>query len=584
VTSVSVTSGELREAEARTLAEFGDSPWRWATLAPTVAVRSTTYELTGLARNAVIRTLDVQLTAAPADQTPLAVALVRTTPVRGKLVHVIVDFGTLVTVSGIDVKAGSEGELGVYRVRAWNGTAFAAAFHQTPRISGFSEPSDGDFLPEKLAPAAPSTANRTVFASEVRTEKLQIEVVTSLSTAQLTERLALQLPDAPSGVELVSDAGLRLFTQATTVVRLGAAELTDRDWNAGWQRLVHLAPLLAPLAGDPVAHDALPITLTLSSRVPGVLEIVEAERDVAWLERPALGPDGARDLTFTEEGHASFTLALDAAYRTLIHAKLTAVGKPGPARVLPPLGPTPVPDIDLVVTPELAMACRVPVPGLASLTGVRLALAAGPEGAEVKIVVLEDRGGEPGPAIDGAESRPVTLPAGAAAVTAPWTTFALDGPLDLTEAPAPWIAILVSRGKLAWAMGQYPSAAAAVPVRRGPPPGPWVRLPSMFQRSTGFLDHDGQPLDLTRLGARIRAIGLAPANAPIAPYRIALTASDGPAIGAGDGVAVTPTAKGAELEWTPPGPLAISSHVTVQVVSFAADTLTLRNLDVTLTK
>lgn len=572
-----------REAMGLEVANFEVPSWIRFILPPTTAVRSTTLALPGLARNAVIRTLDVRLTAAPADQTPLAVAQVRTNPGRGNLVNVVIDFGTLVTVSGIDVELGSQDALGVYQVQAWNGSTFAFRFHNTP-LSGVSSPGEGNFGPDKLQPVAPSSRNRTVFENEVRTEKLQIVVVTTLSDNQLVEKLVLHLPDAPSGLELTTDTGLRLFNQVPTVVPLGATELTDNDWNLDWQRVVHLAPLLAPLAGDPVAHDALPITLTLASRVPGVLVLAEAARDVAWLERLPLGPDGARDLTFAEEGLATFPLPLGTPYHAVVHAKLTAVGKPGPARVLPPLGPTPIPDIDLMMTPELVMACRVPVAELASLTGVRLALAAGPEGAEVKIVVLADDNGEPGAAIDGAESVPVTLPPGTTAASAPWTTFALQGPLDLAHTPSPWIAILVSRGKLAWSMGQYASAALAVPVRRGPPLGPWVRLPSMFQRATGFLDRHGQPLDLSRLGARIRAIGLAPANTPIAPFRIAITASDSPALGAAGGVPVTPTAKGAAIEWAPAVTLTNTSQLTVQVVSLVADTVTLRNLDVTLTK
>jgi len=565
------------------LVDFEAPSWLRIILPPTTAVRSTTLALPGLARNAVIRRLDVQLTAAPADQTPLAVAQVRTTPGRGNLVTIVVDFGTLVTVSGIDVKIDSEGDVGVYQVQAWTGSTFAYPFLFTP-LSSVTSPADGNFGPDKLQPVAPSTRNRTVFANEVRTEKLQIVAISTLTGNDLVDKLVLHLPDAPSGLDLTTDAGLRLFNQVATVTSLGTTELNDHDWNQRWQRLVRLAPLLAPLAGDPLVHDALPITLTLASRVPGLLAIEEVARDVAWLERLALGPDSARDLTFAEEGHLSFTLPLDPAYHAVLEAKLTAVGKPGPARVLPPLGPTPIPDIDLVVTPELAMACRVPVAGLASVTGVRLALAAGADGAELKIIVLGDDSGEPGAAVAGASSAPITLPAGGAAAAAPWVTFELDKPLDLARTPSPWIAILVSRGKLAWSMGQYANAAAAVPVRRGPPAGPWIRLPSMFERANSFRDLGGNVLDLTRLGARIRTIGLAPANAPIAPYRLAITANESPRIDPGDGVPVTPTAKGAPIAWTPTAPFAVASHLAVQVVSYVADTLTLRNLDVMLTK
>jgi hypothetical protein len=551
---------------------------------PTTAVRSTTLALTGLARNAVIRSLDVRLKAAPADLTPLGVAQVRTNEIRGNLLGIIVDFGTMVTISGIRVEPGEQGHMGVYRVQAWNGTAFASPFHYTPLIQGFSEPTDGNFLPDKLAPVRPSTANEVVFASEVRTQKLQIVVVSDVSADRVVAKLALHLPDAPSGLELVTDAGLRLFYQAAPVVRVGAQEVSDLAWNVDYERIVHLAPLLAGLAGDPVSHDPLAITLTLSTQAPGVLEIERETSDIQWLERLPLGPDGTRSLSFSEEGQTSFTVSLDATYDAAISAKLQALGKPRPERVLPPLGPTPIPDIDLVLTPELAMACRVPVSGLISLTGVRLALAAGVGGAEVKVIALEDDAGEPGAPIEGAESAPVTLLGGGTAVTAPWMTFPLATPIDLTHTPSPWIAILVARGKLAWSMGQYSDSAAALPVRRGPAAGPWVRLPSMFNRTAGFLDLQGLPLDLTRLGARVRAIGLPSPDAPIAPYRFALTATASPLMGATEGVPVTPTAKGTVVEWAPTSPLPIAGNLTVQVVSYVADALTLLDLDVTLTK
>jgi hypothetical protein len=559
-------------------------PWKQLyLLIQTEAVRSTTLELTGLARNAVIRKLDVELTAKAADLTPLSVAEIRTTPGIGHILNVVVDFGTLVTISGIQTL---DAGVGVYLVRSWNGTSFNATVYQCP-LKNNQYTADASTLPGDLKPASPSDADNAVFASEVKTEKLQIQVLTTLAPDKAAEKLRLQLPDAPSGLDLVTDAGLRLFNQVSPVIRTASQqEVNANGWNQDYKRIVPLAPLLAPLANDPVARDPLPIKLTLSSRVPGVLKIEEVPgRDVAWLERMPLGPDSKRELVFAEEGLAQLDLPIDAAtYKSIESARFIAIGKPGPARVQPPIGPEPNSDLDLVITPSLAMACQLPLDGLAIITGVRLAFAAGPEGAEVKVIALDERDAEPGPPIEGAGASPVTLPPGTTAAAAPWTTFELQAPIDLAQTPRPWIAILVARGRVAWAMGQYGSPGAALAVRRGPPGGPWVKLPSMFQRSTGFLDRAGLPLDLTRLGARVRSIGTAPANAPIAPYRFAITAASALPLGKGAGVAVTPSAKGVAIDFRPSSALAVASGVRVQVVSHVADTLTLRDLDVTLTK
>ncbi len=550
---------------------------------PSTAVRSITLAVGQLARNAVITKLDVKLTAKPADFTPLSVAQVRAIDIKGNLTRVVIDFATLVTISGVTTRAV---DVGIWKAWAWNGSSFGTSpFYQCNVQS--SIPDDGNWLPSNLVPQLPSGGVATIFPSEVRTEKLQLEIVSALSNDAALAQLQLHLPDAPSGLELVTDSGLRLFTQAATVTPAAVTPINDHEWNSAYQRVVHLAPLLAPLAGDPLDRSDLPLTLTFSSRVPGVLKVEEVARDVAWLERLGLGPDGQRELVFEAEGVARFELMLASIYTHARSARFTALGKPGPERVLPPIGPTPIPDLDLMITPALAMVCRVPVAGLETLTGVRLAFAAGEEGAEAKVVALAAGPGsndEPGAAIERAASRPITLPAGGQAVDAPWTTFAFDQPIALKDQPYQWIAILVSRGRLAWSMGQYPSASAAVSVRRGPPGGPWVRLPSMFQNPSGFRDLRGLPLDLRRLGARVRAVGIPPANAPIAPFRFELTAPTAAELTETGGLAVTPTAKGAVLEWTAAEPLPVASSVQVQVVSYAADTLTLRDLDVTLTK
>jgi hypothetical protein len=174
----------------------------------------------------------------------------------------------------------------------------------------------------------------------------------------------------------------------------------------------------------------------------------------------------------------------------------------------------------------------------------------------------------------------VTIAEAASAVSAPWVTFAFDKPIAFTEDERPWIAIQVTRGKVRWALAAATSVTR-VPIRRGPPEGPWVKLPSVFRTAplAGMLD-------LRNLGARLRAVGLAAPDHPIPPFSLAIT---NPGQAAAAQVGVTPTAKGVTVAWPSavslPG-LAIAQPgvLALEVVSHLAGTLTLRELDLTLNK
>jgi hypothetical protein len=245
-----------------------------------------------------------------------------------------------------------------------------------------------------------------------------------------------------------------------------------------------------------------------------------------------------------------------------------------------------------VLSSGIAACARLPAgTGLAKLTGVRLPLAADAGGAEVRVVVLghvavppidgepKDRdvpfgpfhGSEPGTPVKGGQSAPVTVAEAATSQVAPWQTFLFDQPIEIEEGQRPWIAIQVSRGRVRWALGEY-GAAIPVPVRRGAPEGPWVRLPSVFRTMP----------NLQTLGGRIRAIGLAPADHPIPPFRLSIKNFGG---GATAQIPVVPTAKGFGVTWRQATPLPITTRgsLVLEVVSHVAGSLTLRDLDLTLT-
>jgi len=565
---------------------------------PTQAVRSVTLAIAGLSANSVLRKLEVRITSRPADRARLDTTQVRSYPTsdntKPQLVSVAVDFGTMVTVSAVatprpKAPAAHAGQtvVQVYGVKTWNGQTFA------PQRAYFAS---GTFPPTSVgtvAPTPPATAEVVTFAAEVRTEKLLLETITSLTPsgnyiAQVPSFIELQLPEPPSGLELVTQDGALVFSHpAQTAPTAGQTEVNERSWNQDGVRRVDLVPALAARTGDPTSRAAVPLTLTLTSRVPGLLVLVEGDRDIAWLERIALGPDGPGELRFDAEGVSITPLALPAEYTHVESARAIASGKIGPERVVPAVGPTASSQVEMVLTSDVAGSARLPAAtGLATLTGVRLALAADAGGAEVRVVALghvpgpliDGESGDPGAPLPGGQSAPVTIAAGASAVAAPWVTFAFDKPIAFTEDERPWIAIQVTRGKVRWALAAA-TPAARVAIRRGPPEGPWVKLPSVFRTAPvpGMLD-------LRNLGARLRAVGLAAPDHPIPPFTLAIT---NPGQSGTASVGVTPTAKGVPVAWpsavSPPG-LAIAQPgaLALEVVSHVAGTLTLRELDLTL--
>jgi hypothetical protein len=169
-------------------------------------------------------------------------------------------------------------------------------------------------------------------------------------------------------------------------------------------------------------------------------------------------------------------------------------------------------------------------------------------------------------------SEPLTL---AASATEQWVSFAFKQPLPIEPARMPWLALIVARGELCWALARSVAGdpVEAQVIRRGPPNGPWKALPAPLQSAAGVLD----------ARARLRLAGLAPKDAPIAPLTLALAAGPAdatPAVSAA--IDLTPTPKGAA------GVLALDPGLTVapdmlpalRLTSRVAGSLQLRDIDV----
>lgn len=248
---------------------------------------------------------------------------------------------------------------------------------------------------------------------------------------------------------------------------------------------------------------------------------------------------------------------------------------------MPPLGPdaqpveagSSMPLAEMALDPERAAAVelRVALPPLAAqayemgeLVAVRLPLRAGAGGAEVRALFLAGGASRPGAPLDGGASKPVELPpatsvAGVAGDT--WSTFVFPRPIPLDPAQLPFVAIVVTRGGVRWALTGERTAGQ---VFFGPPDGPWQKLPGTVPPQ----------------GGRLRLVGHAPPGRPAAPLEVGLA-------GGAARVPVTPAPKGVTVEVA--GPVATpagapSPAVALELVSLTAGTVTLSGVVVTATR
>jgi hypothetical protein len=480
---------------------------------------------------------------------------------------VVVDFGVLRTVAGVGVKDTEKYQ--VLEVKPWNGTAFA----EHPIFSDDSG----------------SAEAAVIFDSQVRTERLQIELIGKENDSILGDWLLVQLPDPPADLELRIDGGRPVWTSPGPVVA-GA-----RGWQAPptasglLYQEIDLSVAINALLGDPAAVivPKVDLHLVLSARLPGALQLdlpPENARRVRYLARPVLAP-GQDQLVFAEEGRKTVPLALPAWVQSIDKVALTVAAKLAPERTVPPLGPdaepagpgSTVPLAEMLLDPAragavaLATATSGAPPAdpraldLGELVAVRLPLRAEAGGAEVRALLLGGAA-EPGAAISGGTSKPVELQeaAGAAAADA-WSTFAFPRPVPLDPGRLPFVAVMVTRGRVRWSL----TGAAAGQVFSGPPDGPWQPLPALG--------------DVAALGGRVRMVGHAAPDRQVAPLEVRVAGVAGAA--AAPAAEVTPTPKGVAVEVQ--GAAGVSVELAapaLEVLSLVAGTVTVSNVVVTATR
>jgi hypothetical protein len=408
--------------------------------------------------------------------------------------QLVVDFGAMRTVAGISAPTG------ITMVQPWLGTQFGDPV----------EPLGGD-----------STAARTF--PEVQAERLLVTLGRALTPDQLAGG-SVTLPTPPPDLELQVN-GVR------TVFRPGPASPAAEEVD------VTAAVQAAVDAG------AVPVVLTLRAAVPGVLEL-DASLDFLPTQAVVF-PDGvARVLETDAEGDVRLALPLagDTSAWNVHEVQMTVSGRPGPERVLPPVDPEPSGKAELVLDADRSVVAGLPpgrVAQLESLSALRLAVAAGPDGAELAGTLLADAAGGPGEALPDGQLGPVTVPPGDGATPA-WVTLPLAAERPLVPGVPVWVALQLARGQVVWPVAKPDGDPRLdAPLRRRTPSGTYKELSSVKEPST---DAQTPATPSPPPAAMLRLVGVPPANAPLGALEARVDGTTD-----AEAVSFTPTADGVRV-------------------------------------
>ncbi len=426
-------------------------------------------------------------------------------------IAVVVDFGSLVTVDRAALRLGSAYR--IYSVTPWSGNRF------DKNQPAFNPKSDLN-----------QARSEVTFDSEVRTERLRIELVADasavreLNDAKLYEDLLVHFPGAPADLELRLNDGPPIWTLRGPVPLAGRpGESQTSEWN----QKVPVAAAVNALIGKPDDSSELDLKFTLHAKQPGFLKLDSPASNlkVKYIQRVHdLGPNDALELQYQSEGWGRLSLVLPGNATQLDEVRFTLVGNLPPERVLPATGPGTDDKIaKLVLDGAHAAAAQIPLQtasDLSELTAVRLPLHAEAGGAEVRAQLWRGLNGEPNAPFEGGVSKPVVLTGQKdddhtyGLVTfefaKPVPLPRIESPSDGKKPPLPYVALLVSRGRVWWSFADMLPGQPKIALRVGPPTGPWRELPGQFAAAAS-------------LGGRLRAVGHAHHDAPLPPIELGLS-------------------------------------------------------------
>lgn len=517
-----------------------------------------------LARNALVRKFTVRIGAGRADRTTLNNAgQVRMQSDENGIKIIVVDFGMLRTVSGVGATGGKVAvDIDVCSLRAFKGDGFG----DTDLFQG----NCGGRTREKRS------AEQDVF--ETRTDRVRLKISSKASLGAISSGVYLEFPDLPSDIDIrVNDGG-------TAFNAPGVAQPNTNGWDADTTRVADLTAALAAITGDPHDASALDANILLSSRIPASLSLAAETVDIAFLARVLFGESEETTIALDEEGIHDIVLNAPSWVARVQEVRMTIAGSIPSQRILPPVGPPRAlksggdgAAYDLLLDVDHAGAARLDAAlPFSELSGVRLPLRAGADGAETRVLLYSGNDDTPTKLVDAGTSKPVNFTP-ATNDDDVWTTFEFPKAVKLDHALTYWVVVVVGRGNVSWSLGSFPAPAPLVPIRRGAAVGPWHPIP-------------GVTVDGASLGARIRAIGKAPAATPVAPLVVSVATRPSSQL------PVTPTAKGIAATWLA-GPAVGTTHpsfapsgsssaktITLRITSSMTGTIKLSAVDVVATK
>jgi hypothetical protein len=507
--------------------DFGEETLQsvFATLAEGATTK--TLEIT-LRRNSLVRTFDVVVTAAAASRVPAGVAgQLRTSSKGPRQTSIVVDFGALRTVAAVMLPEG----ITAVAISTWIGTKFSDSFSVDP-------------------------AQRvTRLPSEVRTERIEVIASGSVDAARLATEMFFLMPDLPSGLELRIDDGPPVFTHPAPVQPGTETQLSDNEWNSEARRVVHLAGTFAKLTGDSTRDEPITFKLTLSSKSPGSLDLLEHAREIRYIRRATFDGATEKDIEFKNEGQA--TIRLDSLPEDLNvdEVRWNASGTVPATRALPAVGPEASGVAEIRITPDRALIVRLnPATPIGELSGLRWPLRVGASGAEARIVLWKNKPGanQPLEPIEAGTSDPATL---SKSDVAEWITFAWSQPAAIPD-DGLWAALTLNRGEAYVEFAGSNADTSSATALWGAPAGPWRSLPAALADQRG----------------RLRLIGTPKSGVKIDPYSI----SAGP----GSSQGFTPNPKGVIGVLTLNQPVRHTGRTELKITSFVSGNLKLRDVEI----
>lgn len=476
------------------------------------------------------------ITAGPADWTTAgSVAHLRQRDISGSgqsRTSVVVDFGVMRTVGGVGLTTTADFQL--LRVTQWLGTGFS------PTPIAAAQPSVHTFFSviDNSTPKFDSSlGGEVIFPSEVRTDRLQIDLIGRGGDAAIGASLLVQLPDPPADLDLRINDGPPVWRSPGVVAAGSPGWSAVADDPVLQQQQVDIAAALSALVGDPAADKSATIDLhiVLTARSPGALTLDLPEASARKIRYVAKVTLASEPLAFASEGALLLPLKIPDYATRVDRISFGMTANLPPERVMPPVGPdaaitadgtTPLAEMLLDPT-HGACAALTQTAGFGELVALRFPLRVEEGGAEMQVVLLQAApDGTPGTPIDGGVTKPVILPASADEI---WTTFALPRPLALDTTPIFGLAA-VKRGRVRWALTG--TAGSGGQVFTGPPKGPWQPLPPLGE--------------LAALRGRVRIVAHARRGSPVAPLVLRIDGTSG------NGQEATPTAKGVTADLTGP--------------------------------